>query len=155
MITRMDSYVGRMMEHLRLLGMAENTLVVFTSDNGPHNESNHDLARFEPSGPLRGIKRSLTDGGIRVPTIAWWPGTVPAGVDSGHVAYFGDWFATAAELAGAEVPDGLDRSASCPRCWAGPTTRRSTSSSTGSSTNAGSARRPCTAAGGRAFASAA
>ncbi len=108
MITRIDSYVGRLMEQLRLLGMAENTLVVFTSDNGPHNESNHNLARFEPSGPLRGIKRSLTDGGIRVPTIAWWPGTVPAGVDSGHVAYFGDWFATAAEMAGAEMPDGLD-----------------------------------------------
>lgn len=108
MITRMDGYVGRLMEHLRLLGMAENTLVIFTSDNGPHNESNHNLARFEPSGPLRGIKRSLTDGGIRVPAIAWWPGTVPAGVESPHVGYFGDWFATAAELAGAETPDGLD-----------------------------------------------
>lgn len=108
MITRIDSYVGRMMDHLRLLGLAENTLVIFTSDNGPHNESNHDLARFEPSGPLRGIKRSLTEGGIRVPAIAWWPGTAPAGVESGHVAYFGDWFATAAELAGAELPDGLD-----------------------------------------------
>ncbi|MDY0167005.1 MAG: arylsulfatase [Thermoguttaceae bacterium] len=108
MITRMDSYVGRLMEHLPLLGMAENTLVIFTSDNGPHNESNHDLTRFEPSGPLRGIKRSLTDGGIRVPTIAWWPGTAPAGVESGHVGYFGDWFATAAELAGADLPDGRD-----------------------------------------------
>jgi len=108
MITRIDSFVGRMMEQLRLLGLADNTLVIFTSDNGPHNESNHNLARFEPSGPLRGIKRSLTDGGIRVPAIAWWPGTVPADVDSGHVGYFGDWFATAAELAGAELPDGLD-----------------------------------------------
>ncbi len=108
MITRLDSYVGRMMDHLRLLGLAENTLVIFTSDNGPHNESNHDLARFEPSGPLRGIKRSLTDGGIRVPAIAWWPGKVPAGVETGHVAYFGDWFATAAKLAGAEMPAGRD-----------------------------------------------
>ncbi|MDZ7616711.1 MAG: sulfatase-like hydrolase/transferase, partial [Patescibacteria group bacterium] len=77
-------------------------------DNGPHNESNHDLARFEPSGPLRGIKRSLTDGGIRVPAIAWWPGKVPAGVETGHVAYFGDWFATAAELAGVEMPPDRD-----------------------------------------------
>ena len=76
MITRMDSYVGRMLAHLRNLGLAENTLVIFTSDNGPHNESNHDLSRFQPSGPLNGIKRSLTDGGIRVPAIAWWPGTV-------------------------------------------------------------------------------
>lgn len=108
MITRMDSYVGRMLHQLRLLGLAERTLVIFTSDNGPHNESNHDLARFRPSGPLRGIKRSLTDGGIRVPTLAWWPGTIQEGVASDHVAYFGDWFATAAELAGAEVPDNLD-----------------------------------------------
>jgi arylsulfatase A-like enzyme len=107
MITRMDSYVGRMLAHLRQLGLAENTLVIFTSDNGPHNESNHDLTRFQPSGPLNGIKRSLTDGGIRVPAIAWWPGTVRSGV-SGHVAYFGDWFATAAELAGAATPAGLD-----------------------------------------------
>lgn len=108
MITRMDSYVGRLLEHLQLLGLAENTLVLFTSDNGPHNESNHDLDRFQPSGPLRGIKRSLTDGGIRVPTIAWWPGRIAPGRVTGHVAYFGDWFATATELAGAPTPDGLD-----------------------------------------------
>jgi arylsulfatase A-like enzyme len=82
--------------------------VIFTSDNGPHRESNHDLERFQPSGPLRGIKRSLTDGGIRVPTIAWWPGTIRSGGESHHVGYFGDWFATAAELAGTEVPAGLD-----------------------------------------------
>ncbi len=107
MITRMDGYVGRMLDHLRQLGLAENTLVLFTSDNGPHNESNHDLSRFQPSGPLNGTKRSLTDGGIRVPAIAWWPGTVRPGV-SGHVAYFGDWFATAAELAGTATPAGLD-----------------------------------------------
>ena len=108
MITRLDSYVGRMLDHLEMLGLAENTLVIFTSDNGPHNESSHNLARFQPSGPLTGIKRSLTDGGIRVPTIAWWPGRIQPGTQSGHAAYFGDWFATAAELAGAEVPSGLD-----------------------------------------------
>jgi arylsulfatase A-like enzyme len=108
MITRMDSYVGRLLDHLQLLGLAENTLVLFTSDNGPHNESNHDLDRFQPSGPLRGIKRSLTDGGIRVPTIAWWPGRIAPGRVSDHVAYFGDWFATATELAGTPTPDDLD-----------------------------------------------
>jgi arylsulfatase A-like enzyme len=108
MITRLDSYVGRLLDHLRLLGRAENTLVIFTSDNGPHNGSNHNLARFQPSGPFSGIKRSLTDGGIRVPAIAWWPDKVRAGRESGHVAYFGDWFATACELAGAQAPDGLD-----------------------------------------------
>lgn len=108
MITRLDSYVGRLLERLRQLGLAENTLVIFTSDNGPHNESNHDLTRFQPSGPFSGIKRSLTDGGIRVPAIAWWPGRVPAGATSDHVGYFGDWFATAAELAQATPPPDLD-----------------------------------------------
>ncbi|MBL9151163.1 MAG: arylsulfatase [Verrucomicrobiales bacterium] len=107
MITRLDSYVGRMLDQLRLLGLAENTLVIFTSDNGPHNESKHNLDRFNPSGPYTGIKRSLTDGGIRVPFIAWWPGTVKPGV-SDHVGYFPDWFPTAAELAGAEIPGNLD-----------------------------------------------
>ncbi len=110
MITRLDSYVGRMMEHLNKLGLAENTLVIFTSDNGPHNESKHNLARFNPSGPYTGIKRSLTDGGIRVPFIAWWPGRVKAGAESAHVGYFPDWLPTAAELAGAPAPaktDGL------------------------------------------------
>lgn len=108
MITRLDGYVGRLLATLREQGLAENTLVIFTSDNGPHMESNHDLSRFNPSGPVTGTKRSLTDGGIRVPMIAWWPGRVPAGVESHHVAYFGDWMATATELAGAPLPAGCD-----------------------------------------------
>jgi arylsulfatase A-like enzyme len=107
MITRLDGYVGRMMEQLKSLGLAENTLVIFTSDNGPHNESKHDLTRFNPSGPYTGIKRSLTDGGIRVPFIAWWPGKVKPG-ESASVGYFPDWFSTAAELAGIEAPKNLD-----------------------------------------------
>ena len=107
MITRLDGHVGRMLEKLRELGIAEKTLVVFTSDNGPHNESKHDLQRFQPSGPFTGIKRSLTDGGIRVPFIVWWPGKVKPAV-SEHSGYFPDWFATAAELAGAETPKDLD-----------------------------------------------
>jgi arylsulfatase A-like enzyme len=93
-----------LLDALKQQGLAEKTLVIFTSDNGPHNESNHDRTRFQPSGPLSGIKRSLTDGGIRVPAIAWWPGRVKAGSQSGHVGYFGDWMATAAELAGATAP---------------------------------------------------
>ncbi len=107
MITRLDSYVGRMLDQLKLLGLAENTLVIFTSDNGPHNESKHNLERFNPSGPYTGIKRSLTDGGIRVPFIAWWPGTVKPG-ETDHAGYFPDWFPTAAELAKAETPANLD-----------------------------------------------
>jgi len=108
MITRLDAMVGRMLQTLREIGLDRNTLVIFTSDNVPHNESNHNLKRFNPSGPLKGIKRSLTDGGIRVPCIAWWPGTIEAGRESAHVAYFGDWMATAAELAGTETPASCD-----------------------------------------------
>jgi arylsulfatase A-like enzyme len=108
MITRLDSYVGRMLAKLKELGLEKDTLVVFTSDNGPHNEARHDLKRFNPSGPFSGIKRSLTDGGIRVPFIAWWPGRIKPGRESGHVAYAGDFFATAAQLAGRPAPVGLD-----------------------------------------------
>lgn len=108
MITRMDAHAGRLLDKLQELGIAENTLVIFTSDNGPHNESNHDLKRFAPGGPYSGIKRSLTDGGIRVPAIAWWPGHIAENSESSHAAYFGDWMATAAELAGTKPPTGVD-----------------------------------------------
>jgi arylsulfatase A-like enzyme len=108
MITRLDSYVGRLVTTLRLLGLDRNTLIVFTSDNGPHNEAHHNLARFQPAQPFSGIKRDLTDGGIRVPCIAWWPGRIAAGTVSNHVAYFGDWFATATDLTGLTPPAGLD-----------------------------------------------
>ncbi len=103
MITRLDSHVGRFLERLDALGLSENTLVVFTSDNGPHNESHHDLSRFQPSGPFSGIKRSLTDGGIRVPFIVRWKGRVKAGRTSEHVGSLADWFATAAQLAEAQA----------------------------------------------------
>jgi arylsulfatase A-like enzyme len=108
MITRLDHHVGRLLDRLREQGIAEQTLVLFTSDNGPHNESKHNLERFTPSGPYSGIKRSLTDGGIRVPTIAWWPGTVTAGSESGFAGSFADVMATAAELAGTSPPDRTD-----------------------------------------------
>ncbi len=108
MITRMDGDVGRILDHLREIGIAEDTLVFFTSDNGPHNEAGHHLETFDPSGPLRGTKRALYEGGIRVPAIAWWPGTVAAGKTTPHIAYFGDWMATAAELAGVDTPKNVD-----------------------------------------------
>lgn len=108
MVSRMDSYLGRMLDELKQLKLDSRTLVIFTSDNGPHNESRHDLKRFQPSGPFSGIKRSLTDGGIRVPCIATWPGKIAAGSESEHVAYFGDWMATACELSGAKLPTDRD-----------------------------------------------
>jgi uncharacterized sulfatase len=108
MITRMDRDVGRLLDLLKELGIQKNTLVIFSSDNGPHKESGSNPQRFQSSGPFSGLKRSLTDGGIRVPTIAWWPGTVKAGKTSEHVAYGGDFFATVCDLTGAELPQGLD-----------------------------------------------
>jgi arylsulfatase A-like enzyme len=104
MIGHMDHLIGKLLDHLRRTRLDQNTLVLFTSDNGPHQESGHDPKRFQPSGPLRGFKRSLTDGGIRVPMIAWWPGTVPANSTSHHVSYQGDLFATALELAEQKAP---------------------------------------------------
>lgn len=108
MITRMDRDVGRLLDLLRELGLAEQTVVLFASDNGPHQEGGQNPARFNPSGPLRGFKRDLYEGGIRSPLIVWWPGTTPAGSVTDHIAYFGDLMATAAELAGAATPEGCD-----------------------------------------------
>lgn len=101
MVTRMDTGIGRLMDRLRALGLDDNTVVMFSSDNGPHREGgpNYDPAFFQASGPLRGIKRDLTEGGIRVPFIVRWPGKIPAGTVSPHVGYFGDLLATFAELA--------------------------------------------------------
>ena len=110
MITRMDRRIGDLLEQLKRLGMDDGTIVMFTSDNGPHKEGGpaYDPDFFDANGPFSGIKRSLTDGGIRVPFIARWPGRIPRGVTSPHVGYFGDMMATFAELAGAPAPAGLD-----------------------------------------------
>jgi uncharacterized sulfatase len=108
MITRMDRDIGRILDLLIELKIDKNTVVMFSSDNGPHNEGGHNPARFSPSGPLRGMKRDLTEGGIRVPLIIRWPGATPAGSTSSHVGYFGDLMATLAELAGVEAPANVD-----------------------------------------------
>ncbi|MCA9052625.1 MAG: arylsulfatase [Planctomycetaceae bacterium] len=108
MISRMDRDVGRLLDLLRELQIAENTVVMFASDNGPHDEGGHNADRFDPNGPLRGFKRDLYEGGIRSPFIVWWPGTTPAGVVTDHVGYFGDLMATAADLAGTKAPEDCD-----------------------------------------------
>ena len=110
MITRMDSQVGDLLAQVKRLGIEERTLVIFTSDNGPHKEGGpaYDPDFFDANGPFSGIKRSLTDGGIRVPFMARWPGRIAAGGTSAHVGYFGDMMATFAELAGARPPGALD-----------------------------------------------
>jgi len=108
MIQNIDRDTGRILDLLKELKIAENTLVIFTSDNGPHQEGGHKADYFDSNGPYRGIKRDLTEGGIRVPTIAWWPGTIEGGgSDDGHW-YFGDFMATASELAGVKAPAGID-----------------------------------------------
>ena len=110
MITRMDRDVGALLAELKKHGLDEKTLVIFTSDNGPHSEGGPDYkpAFFNPSGPLSGLKRALTDGGIRVPFIVRWPGKIKPGVTSDHVGYFGDMMATFAELAQARPPGNLN-----------------------------------------------
>ncbi|MGY8654722.1 MAG: arylsulfatase [Verrucomicrobiia bacterium] len=108
MITRMDKDVGRLMARLKKYGIDDNTIVTFTSDNGPHREGGNDPMFNDSNGPLRGIKRDLYDGGIRVPFIARWPGKIKAGSKSDHIGYFGDFMNTVAELAGTRAPDGLD-----------------------------------------------
>jgi len=104
MITRMDRDVGKVISRLRELNMDQNTCVFFTSDNGPHQEGGHSPGFFKSKGPLRGIKRELFEGGIRVPMIAWWPGTIEAGVVSDQVWASWDFLPTAADMAEAELP---------------------------------------------------
>src|SRR5438067_388543 len=108
MITRLDADVGKLLAKLRELGLADNTLVLFSSDNGPHKEGGNDPAFFHSSGPFRGIKRDLTEGGIRVPMIAWGKMVGKPGTTNDHVWAFWDVPATFAEVAGAEWPAGGD-----------------------------------------------
>jgi arylsulfatase A-like enzyme len=113
MITRLDHEVGALLRRLKELGIDDETLVLFSSDNGPHKEGGSDADFFDSNGPLRGTKRDLYEGGIRVPMIARWPGKVPAGRTSDHVWGMVDFLATAAEIAGAKAPatDGLSMAA--------------------------------------------
>jgi arylsulfatase A len=108
MVTRMDRDIGRLMDRLAELGIERQTLVMFTSDNGPHREGGADPVFFNSSGPLRGIKRDLYEGGIRVPGIARWTGTIPAGRVSDQVWAHWDVLPTLADIAGAKAPAGLD-----------------------------------------------
>ena len=108
MVSWMDRDVGRLVDLLRELKLDRRTLVIFTSDNGPHSEGGHRHEVFDANGPLRGFKRDLYEGGIRVPTIAWWPGVVEPGTTCSEPLAFWDFLPTACELAGAEIPAGLD-----------------------------------------------
>lgn len=108
MISLMDDDMGKIFALLDELGIDDNTIVFFTSDNGPHREGGNNPDFFDSNGPLRGIKRDLYEGGIRTPMIVRWPGHIPAGTVSDQVWTHWDFFPTAADLAGAEIPEGLD-----------------------------------------------
>ncbi len=108
MITRLDRGVGRVVQKLKDLRMEDNTLVFFTSDNGPHREGGANPEFFHSSGPFRGIKRDLYEGGIRVPLLARWPGRIKAGAVTDHVSAFWDFLPTLAELTVAPPPSGVD-----------------------------------------------
>jgi len=108
MINLLDDQVGDIMDKVRDLGLADNTLIIFTSDNGPHLEGGADPDYFNSNGPFRGYKRDLYEGGIRVPTIAWWPGRIEAGSESRHISAFWDVYPTLAEITGQAVHDSVD-----------------------------------------------
>jgi len=108
MITRMDGHVGKVIDLLAERGLEKRTLVFFSSDNGPHKEGGHDAEFHDSNGPLRGIKRDLYEGGIRVPMIVRWPEKIPAARVSNDVWSFWDFLPTVAELVGAERPREID-----------------------------------------------
>jgi arylsulfatase A len=108
MMTLMDEQVGEILALLKELKIDDNTLVMLTSDNGPHMEGGHMPDFFDSNGPMRGHKRDLTEGGIRAPLIARWPGRISAGTTTAHIAAHWDLLPTACELAKASTPDGID-----------------------------------------------
>jgi arylsulfatase A-like enzyme len=108
MVTRLDHYVGEIIQQVREQGLSDNTLIFFTSDNGPHREGGGDPDFFNSSGGLRGIKRDLYEGGIRVPFIAVWKGKIKAGSSTSYPAAFWDLFPTFEVLTGQPVTKGID-----------------------------------------------
>ncbi|VGO15867.1 Arylsulfatase [Pontiella desulfatans] len=108
MITLLDDQVGEIVALTEKLGIADNTLIIFTSDNGAHQEGGADPAFFNSNGPFRGHKRDLFDGGVHVPMMAYWPGKIPAGSTSGHISAFWDMVPTFTELAGVPTPENTD-----------------------------------------------
>lgn len=108
MITKLDEDVGKLLDWLKAFRLETNTVVFFTSDNGPHQEGGVNAAFHKSSGPFRGIKRDLYEGGIRVPMIVRWPGRVKPATVSDQVWAFWDFLPTAAEIAGVKSPDSID-----------------------------------------------
>lgn len=108
MVSLLDEQVGELIEKLESLNLLNETLIIFTSDNGPHREGGNDPNYFNSNGPLRGGKRDLYEGGIRVPMVAYWKGKIQAGI-SDHVSAFWDFLPTVCDLTGIDSPktDGI------------------------------------------------
>lgn len=103
-----DDTVGNILRTLEETGQADNTLILFSSDNGPCHGAGHDYAFFDGNGPLRGYKRDLYEGGIRVPLIARWPGKIQANSQTDHISAMWDLYPTFSEIAGTTPPEDLD-----------------------------------------------
>ncbi len=108
MVNYLDDQVGELVAKLKELGLDKNTMIIFTSDNGPHMEGGADPDYFDSNGILKGYKRDLYEGGIRVPMIAWWPGKIKAGTQTDHVSAFWDVMPTVAEIIGVDIPQNID-----------------------------------------------
>ena len=108
MISILDQQVGEIMDKVKELGIENNTLIVFTSDNGPHQEGGADPNYFDSNGALRGFKRDLYEGGIRVPMIASWPNKIKPNTKTNHISAFWDVFPTFSDITGTEISDNLD-----------------------------------------------
>ena len=108
MVQRLDKYVGEIIGRLHEKGLADNTIVIFASDNGPHLEGGADPDFFNSNGPLRGYKRDVYEGGVRVPMIVSWPGHIAEGVTGDHICAFWDLLATFSDITGSTTPVGSD-----------------------------------------------
>jgi len=124
MITRLDIYVGHLLDALKRQKIDDSTVVFFTSDNGPHKEGGVNPEFFHSSGPLRGIKRDQYEGGIRVPMIVRWPGEIKPGTVNDQPWAFWDFLPTAAEIAGVKVPEKIDGISLLPTLLGRPQTNR-------------------------------
>jgi arylsulfatase A len=108
MVTLLDKLVGEVLNKLKELGLDKNTIVIFSSDNGPHLEGGADPDYFDSNGPLKGYKRDLYEGGIREPMIVRWPRKINAGSRTDHLSAFWDVLPTLAELSGTKTPEKID-----------------------------------------------
>ncbi len=120
MISHMDRSIGKVLEKLKTLNLDKDTLVIFTSDNGPSWEGGADLDFFDSNGPNRGYKRDLYEGGIKMPTIAWWPGKIKENSSSAHLSAFWDIMPTLAALAEVKAPTETDGISMLPALLSSP-----------------------------------